>query len=229
MEIGSINESFGSYHGDRYAQLSQDVLALAVTGQKHQGYFVEFGVMDGKFASNTYLLEKEYQWTGILAEPAQRFHSAIAGNRSCHVDHRAVADRTGQQLRFQEMSTDEGMSGLVDFFDSREIHYHRRGQTPSKFYDVETVSLADLLDCYHAPDHIDYISMDTEGSEPAILESFDFSRRVIDLWTIEHNYLESARNRIRDVMQHNGYTQIMEQYSQYDDWYIRTEILQTRT
>lgn len=226
MTPRSLVEFITSYQGPRYSQLQQDVLVLAVTGQKTQGYFVEFGVMDGEFASNTYLLETQYQWTGILAEPGRRFHESISCKRQCHIDHRAVTAETGQRLRFQEMSTDEGMSGLVDFFDPREVHYRRRSQTASVFYDVETVSLNDLLDHYRAPDHIDYISMDTEGSEPTILEAFDFGRRRIDLWTIEHNRLESARNHIWDIMISNGYQRVLEPYSQYDDWYIRKELLE---
>ena len=226
MILAKIIDFIKTYQGNRYAQLSQDLLVLAVTDSKTNGYFVEFGTMDGRFASNTYLLEKEYGWTGILAEPAKKFHEAISHNRSCHVDHRAVTDHTGDRLRFQEMSTDEGMSGLVDFFDEKEMHFRRRSQTPSEFYDVETVTLDDLLDHYQAPDHIDYISVDTEGSEPAILGSFDFSRRQIDLWTIEHNYLESARNCIHDIMTCNGYVRILEQYSQYDDWYVKKQLLQ---
>lgn len=225
MQTQSVVEFFKSYQGQRYAQLSQDLLILALTNSKTKGYFVEFGTMDGKFASNTYLLEKEYGWSGILAEPAKKFHTGISENRSCHIDHRAVTGRTGDKLRFQEMSTDEGMSGLVDFFDRNEMHFNRRSRTPSEFYDVETVSLSDLLDHYQAPEHIDYVSVDTEGSEPAILESFDFGRRRIDFWTIEHNYLDSARNKILDIMSRNGYCRVMEQYSQYDDWYIKQELL----
>lgn len=226
MQLTEIIDFIKKYQGNRYAQLSQDLLVLALTNHKKNGYFVEFGTMDGKFASNTYLLEKEHGWIGILAEPAQKFHDGLSHNRSCHIDHRAVTGQTGQQLRFQEMSTDEGMSGLVDFFDSREMHYRRRNQTPSRFYDVETVSLDDLLSCYHAPDHIDYVSVDTEGSEPAILESFDFDRWNIDIWTIEHNYLESARNRISDIMLAHGYCRVLEEFSQYDDWYVKIKLLQ---
>jgi FkbM family methyltransferase len=225
MTLADLKEYITSYQGSRHGQLAQDVLALAVTGQKTQGYFVEFGVMDGKFASNTYLLETQYQWTGILAEPGKRFHADIQSNRKCHIDHRAVTASSGQKLKFQEMSSDEGMSGLVDFFDPREMHYRRRNTTPSVFYDVDTVSLNDLLDYYQAPDHIDYISMDTEGSECAILEAFDFNRRRIDLWTIEHNRLESARNRIWEIMTGQGYQRVLETYSQYDDWYIKKDLL----
>lgn len=52
------------------SQASQDVFALVANGFKRGGYFVEFGATNGKSISNTYVLEKEFGWTGIVAEPA---------------------------------------------------------------------------------------------------------------------------------------------------------------
>ncbi|MEA2989895.1 MAG: hypothetical protein QOG83_2606 [Alphaproteobacteria bacterium] len=42
---------------------------LHETGRKTSGYFVEFGATDGSNLSNTYLLERDFGWHGILAEP----------------------------------------------------------------------------------------------------------------------------------------------------------------
>lgn len=225
MKVPYIITEFLTCSDGFTGQLKQDVLVRVITKNKRSGFFVEFGTMDGKFASNTYMLEKELGWTGILAEPGKKFHDALSRHRRCSIDHRAVTGRTGDTLKFQEMSTDEGMSGLVDFFDENEMHFRRRSNTPSLFYDVNTVSLLDLLADHQAPQHIDYISIDTEGSEPAILDAFDFDRYQVDIFTIEHNYLESARNHIFDIMTRNGYYRIMEPYSQYDDWYVKKELL----
>jgi hypothetical protein len=53
-----------------HAQLFQDLLVLFLLEEKRDGYFIEFGAMDGVTLSNTFLLESRYGWRGIVAEPA---------------------------------------------------------------------------------------------------------------------------------------------------------------
>jgi hypothetical protein len=62
------------------AQVMQDLYVLWKLRQRRKGYFVEFGAMDGLQISNTALLEVDFDWTGILAEPhdPRRAPSALA-------------------------------------------------------------------------------------------------------------------------------------------------------
>lgn len=203
-----------------HADLRQDILALALTDFKRDGYFVEFGVMDGITSSNTYVLEKNYAWSGIVAEAAKVWHDKVTANRSCAKDFRAVAAHSKQNLIFKETDVQLGLSGLVDFFDDKEYHAQRRSASTGRSYKVQTVSLNDLLSEHDAPDYIDYISMDTEGSESAILDTFDFDRYQVGLWTIEHNYFDRARNHIFATMSANGYKRLDPELSTIDDWYI---------
>ena len=50
-----------------------------------------------------------------------------------------------------------------------------------KKYRIKTISLEDLLLKYNAPVVIDYLSMDTEGSEYEILSAFNFDKYKIIL------------------------------------------------
>ncbi len=51
---------------------------------------------------------------------------------------------------------------------------------------------------YDAPADINYISIDTEGSEFEILKDFNFTKYRFNLITIEHNY-SSTREPLRQL------------------------------
>src|SRR6516165_8750627 len=72
------------------AQLLQDLFVLFTLDEKVGGYFVEFGAMDGVTLSNTFLLQSRYGWSGIVAEPARRWHYELKHNRNCSIDFRCV-------------------------------------------------------------------------------------------------------------------------------------------
>ncbi len=201
------------------AQLRQDLFVLSQLDYKQGGFFVEFGAANGRDLSNSWLLEKQFGWTGIVAEPARLWHAQLAENRSCRIDHRCVWSRTGETLRFQEAGIPE-LSTLADFSASDR---HRDIRRTEAEYDVQTISLLDLLAAYDAPRDMDYLSIDTEGSELPILESFDFSRYRFRVITCEHNYTED-RAKIAGLLGRNGYRRVFEAFSRFDDWYVHESV-----
>ena len=70
---------------------------------------------------------------------------------------------------------------------------------------------------------IDYLSIDTEGSELDILNNFDFNSYQFRVITCEHNY-SSNRDKIYNLLSNNGYKRVMTDISQFDDYYIKTSI-----
>jgi hypothetical protein len=87
------------------------------------------------------------------------------------------------------------------------------------------VSLNDLLIRHGAPTAIDYMSVDTEGSEFIILNAFDFQRYQIKVLTVEHNYCDPDRQQIFDLLTSNNYIRILEPFSKFDDWYVQKALL----
>jgi FkbM family methyltransferase len=198
------------------SQLGQDIFALLETGAKKNGYFIEFGATNGVDLSNTFILEKNYGWHGILAEPARCWHDQLFKNRSAIIDTRCLWSTSGEKIEFNETPTPE-FSTIHQFNNSdNHLEYRANGEK----YLVETVSLNDLLDEHKAPLIIDYLSIDTEGSEFDILRNFDFDKYKISAITCEHNFT-TARENIRSLLADNGYINKFEEISDFDDWYVR--------
>ncbi len=205
-----------------HAQLLQDLFVLYRTGFKRNGYFVEFGATDGVTLSNTCLLERGYGWSGILAEPFPVWHAVLAANRRAAIDHRCIWSASGEEMAFIA-SREPELAGLRATADE-DMHAARRVAGAGEI-EVPTVSLNDLLEEHGAPRDIDYLSVDTEGSEFDILAAFDFSRYRIRIISVEHNYMDTKREAIRQLLAQHGYQREFEAFSNWDDWYVRPDIL----
>ena len=197
------------------SQLGQDLFALIASGAKKKGFFVEFGSADGVALSNSFLLEKELGWSGILCEPSRSWHEDLKKNRSCTIEFRCVYSRTGEQIGFSENYIGE-LSGITEF--TGDDHHGLINRT-TESYQVETISLLDLLIEHNAPKHVDFLSVDTEGSEFEILNAFDFSKYSFGAICVEHNYLEN-RPKVKALLESNGYRQVYSELSEYDDWFV---------
>lgn len=199
------------------SQLGQELFVMLELGFPTNGFFVEFGATNGIDLSNTYLLETRYTWKGILVEPAVQWHAALLRNRSAIVDTRCVWNRTGETLQFLDATV--GSASTIERFRNTDCHAEVRES--GRVYPVETVSLGQLLSDHGAPPIIDYMSVDTEGSEFDILKAFDFEAYAVRIMTIEHNYTP-AREKIHKLLTSRGFTRKHEHLSQFEDWYVST-------
>lgn len=216
-----MEDLFNSYlneNGDSpISQNNQDQLVLFLLGED-PGFFVEFGADDGLTLSNTYILEKAYNWSGILCEPSRPSQESLINNRDCFIDINCVSNTSDEIVTFIE--TGNGLS-CVEEYAYNDMWADKRKEGYS--YKVSTISLNDLLNKYEAPEVIDYISIDTEGSEFDILNAYDFSR-TFKVITVEHNYTDN-REKIYDLLTSKGYVRILESLSQWDDWYVHQSLI----
>jgi len=205
-----------------HSQISQDVFVLSelqkVKPMREFQFFVEFGATNGKELSNTYLLEKFYNWKGILVEPAKVWHDSLKENRNCIIDYRCVSSTTGERVPFVQ-SSEPVYSTLYHFSDP---NHHVDKRIAGETYDIETITLNDLLEEHKAPVLIDYLSIDTEGSEYDILKNVNFSKWKFRIITVEHNY-NANRKSIFDLLTQNGYERVLTNKTLMDDWYILTK------
>jgi hypothetical protein len=131
--------------------------------------------------------------------------------------------RSEEQLEFVEAANRE-FSTLSEYVD-RDQHAEVRAAVGSARYLVETVSLRDLLQSHQAPHTIDYLSVDTEGSEFEILDHFDFDKYAIKIMTVEHNELAENRARIYQLLTRNGSIRVLDHLSRIEDWYVHRDVL----
>ncbi|MEJ0075836.1 MAG: FkbM family methyltransferase [Alphaproteobacteria bacterium] len=204
-----IAQAIRSTPAEHYA----DICCLILNGGKTGGFFVEFGACDGLLISNTIVLEKQFEWTGILAEPSPRWQPALAKNRSCILDHRCVWSRSNETIALGEAAGDEyhSQSSVI-------TTGHPGGTTFGKSYEVETVSLLDLLAQHRAPSVIDFISIDVEAAELAVLGEFDFSRYRFEFAAIETRYDKDGR--VDALMRDKGYAKILAGASPDDSYFV---------
>ena len=209
------------------SQIMQDLWVLHELGERQGGYFVEFGAGNGVTMSNTHLLEKRHGWTGILAEPNPTFHRRLRRERAATatvpatvIEHDCVWARTGETQTF--LCTQKPAFSRLARIRPDDVFERQGRRMVAREIAVPTVSLGDLLDRHGAPDRIDYVSVDTEGAERAILEAYDFRRQVL-LWTVEHNFTPE-RAAVHALMERHGYVRRFPEFSRFDDWYVHRDL-----
>ena len=64
-----------------YSQASQDIFVINLLQHKQNGYFVEIGTNDPIVGNNTYLLEKDYGFKGLLVEYEKSYETSYKEHR----------------------------------------------------------------------------------------------------------------------------------------------------
>jgi FkbM family methyltransferase len=202
-----------------YSQYNQDVIALKTFDFKRDGYFVDIGANDGITCSNSYLLEKEYNWRGICVEPLPECYKKCLEIRNCLCYDYAVYDKSDLELSFSMSNLLSGISEThlikdkqQNFIDPRHFYNNYTGDII-----VKTKTLTDILDMSKAPTYIEYLSIDVEGAEVKVLNGIDFNKYKFGIIHIEHNW-QPYRNEIRQILENNGYLYLQE--NRCDDIYV---------
>jgi FkbM family methyltransferase len=200
-----------------FSQLHQDIWVMENLNYKKNGYFVEFGAADGVLNSNTYALEKFFDWTGICIEANPILYKKLKKNRKCNIDFECISDTS---TGYSEIIVADEYSSIKDVM-MNDSHAGKRISylESNKSVRIKNISLNDVLIKYNSPKEIDYMSIDVEGAEYLVLKNFPFADWKIKLLTIEHNFAES-RDDITNLMKSYGYSRIEKDW---DDWYILNE------
>lgn len=198
------------------SQLWQDVLVTYLFDGE-SGTFFDIGAADGKTMSNTYLLEKSYGWGGVVVEPAHYWWERLKINRNCAIELASAWSQSGMSLKFLET-----LDPLVSSLDATlPDDSHASSRHLAKEYLVDTLSANDIL-TKHGVTKVDYLSLDTEGSEYSILSKCDLLDFGVKFITVEHNNT-AQYYRIHGFLVDKGYKQILKNFSNWEAWFVKED------
>jgi FkbM family methyltransferase len=150
----------------------------------NDGFYVEVGANDGRSFSNTFHLEHSQEWSGILIEPILHKHFDSKRHRSEEKNvfiYGACVDEAYKdnfiQLEYSNLmttpveSTDKNAKEWAKFGEE----FLQKGETSVPIW-APAFSLNQILEMAKAPEKIDFISIDVEGGELAVLNGMDFKK-----------------------------------------------------
>lgn len=204
---------FSKHFKEAKSQLMQDIFVDYILN-KDNGFFCEVGACDGIVHSNTLLLEKKRGWNGILCEPSELWHSELKKNRpECTLEFSPLFLNNSKVQFLQK----KGGRSFLKTNNSKDV----RGYD-SKF--LSSITLDNLFQ-KNLVKEIDYISIDTEGSEYEILLSLSIINFRPTIFTIEHNYNDLKRRKIFKYLKNKNYSRVFKTISRFDDWYVDNNYL----
>ncbi|WIA16431.1 hypothetical protein OEZ85_013119 [Tetradesmus obliquus] len=168
------------------------------------GFFVESGAHDGTSLSNTVFLEANRNWTGLLVEANPELFEMLvsSSNRTASTAINACLSPSGKR-EVLDFALGGFLGGLTGYMS--EAHDHRMkseikaaGDAAGPTNTGRTVSVT----CWPLHEmmaalgktRVDYWSLDTEGSEAAILNATDFDKVDVSVMTVEVNDAQARAN-----------------------------------
>ncbi|CAG2209345.1 unnamed protein product [Mytilus edulis] len=152
---------------------------------------------NGQTFSNTLWLERKHNWTGLLIEANPDLCRQIDAMKR-HVWRLCAC--ISDTLRKTEFIQSGSVGGMASELDNN----HMRMIKTKKTISVPCFDMIEVLDQIGVQ-HIDYFSLDVEGSEMIILESIRnkliSGKIVVNIWSIEYRTWDGKKNVVNKSFQ----------------------------
>jgi len=177
-----------------FAQVRQDEIVSALLRRKRGGYFIDLAANDAVKISNTYALENLYDWTGLCIEPNPQYWPGLS-YRKCLVVGAVIGASNMEEIQFKYPNRFGPKGGIVgENFDNKQAS--KFGEDRPRY----TVTLRDVFRRFRTPTQIDYLSLDVEGAEEFIMQSFPFDDYQFTVLTVER-----PSDTLKSLLETNGY------------------------
>lgn len=190
-----------------YAQHGEDVIIQQFFPEGYKGICIDVGAVDGICMSNSLHFEKN-GWFCICCEANPEMYEELKMNRLEAV-HGAIGREDLLEVEFNivNLTAQGGNETAVSAvtIDERLLRQHEFLKPQIRKVNVPMFTLDTVLLKYPALTHIDFLSIDTEGTELEVLKGFDIARWQPKLLVIENNY---ADPEIEDYLYTFGYTKV---------------------
>lgn len=161
---------------------------------KKPGFFIELGALDGIRISNSLFYEKILHWKGICIEPTKHYYQKLCNNRSSYNFNYVIHDST-EPIIFCSLPTD-CLNGVLSSYHERHIRRINKEieEQKNNGNDTETIKYVikpktmDYVLTKVGVKNIDFLSLDTEGSELNILKTINWNTTKIKVICVEDNY-----------------------------------------
>ncbi len=201
-----------------YSQCGEDlIVAFLVYG--YLGFekpsYLDIGAYDPVTLSNTFLFYQNGS-SGVCVEPDPFLYAKIKRRRqrdTClNVGVGISKERTAD---FYVMST----KALNTFSKTEAQRYSQMTQTVQQVIELPLMTINEVIERHFNP-HPNFVSLDTEGMDLAIIESLDFARYRPEVFCIETlTYSEDkSEQKIQDIIDYMG----ANGYLVYADTHINT-------
>jgi FkbM family methyltransferase len=169
-------DSYRSQNGeDRWLEAHFDA--------KRSGFYVEVGAYDGVNLSNTYHFEQS-GWTGILVEPDPEMAERCRRERPRSTTFQCAAGEDAGEISFFKVAGGEVYSTT----SLSAAHRERLDRMGLAWREVRVAvrTLDSILEEARAS-RVDFVSIDVEGGELAVLRGFDIGRWKPGVVIVETN------------------------------------------
>ncbi len=214
-----------------YSQCQEDqFLNEYIFKNKTNGKYIELGALDGVLFSNTKFFEDTLGWSGILIEPHPTKFKELQKNRpnnylfedliSCH--------KTPQKFRYFE-DVHSAVSGIEntlpqshfdEWFESKDNFLKT---LPQSSQIIIPKTLTEVINSTGIK-QFDFLSLDVEGHEYEVLQSFDFSVKI-DVILLETLGSQPEKEKLcRNLLLERNY--VFMQKHRHNEIYVLPEIIQ---